>query len=349
MGEYSFNGVGTPPDADKNASLMLGANRKGTLQNSKPPVVALAERVVAVNLRAVRGSADIRTIVKVGGKVITVTGREATNDKTGANTAAGVLPNLNLVPGSITFHLSGAGNDIEDDGNGVLVDVGTSTVRGSINYETGAYSFTGSGAITNLTVDYQHTDYISVSDGAATPEVDTTGAGTVAQTHTTSFPIVPGTWSAADTGAQTYVDDGKGNVIQTNPAQHLKVGTIDYVNGVVTITASAAVIAVSLTHNYTKDKYNKKVAAGGGYVNNQFLPDGGEAYADAVKAVPTPALGGADIPAVKLGIFAESTSATDEGALRANFTYRAQDTFENASMQPKQDAVEEGGKSGISF
>lgn len=348
MGEYSFNGVGTPPDADKNASLMLGATRKGTLQNAKPQVVALAERVTAVNLRTVRGSADIRTIVKVGGKVITVTGRSAQRDVTAATTAAGVLPNLNIVPGSVTFHLSGAGNDIEDDGNGVLVDVGTSTVRGSINYETGAYSFTGSGAIGNLTVDYQHTDYVSVSGGAATAEVDTTGAGTPNQTHTTTDPIVPGTWTGADAGTQTFVDDAKGNVIQTNTATHAVAGTIDYVNGVVVIVA-AANINTSITHNYTKDKYNKKVAAGGGYVNNQFLPDGGDQYADAVKAVPTPALGGADTPAVKLGLFAESTSTTDEGALRVNFTYRAQDTFENASMQPKQDAVENGGKSGISY
>lgn len=346
---YSFNGVGTPPDADKNASLMLGAGRKGTLQNAKPPVVALAERVVAVNLRTVSGNDAIRTILKVGGKVITVTGRNATRDKTAATTAAGVLPNLHIVPGSVLFTLPGAGNDIQDDGNGILVDFGTSTARGVINYDTGAYSFTASGAIGNLSVGYQHTDYISVSGGAATAEVDTTGAGTVAQTHTTTSPIVPGTWTGADTGAQTYVDDAKGNIIQTNVATHIVVGTIDYVNGVVSITASAAVIAVSITHNYTIDKYNKKVAAGGGYVNNQLWPDGGEQYADAIKSTPVPALGGADCPTVKLGLFAESTSATGEGALRVNFTYRAQDTFEDASMQPKQDAIEAGGKSGISM
>lgn len=349
MSEYSFNGIGTPPDADKNASVMIGAGRKGTLQNAKPPVSALAERITSVNLRTVSGSFDIRTILKVGGKVITVVARNATRDKTAATTAAGVLPNLNIVPGSVLFTLPGAGNDIQDDGNGILVDFGTSTARGVINYATGAYSFTASGAIGNLSVGYQHTDFISVSGGAATAEVDVTGAGTVAQTHTTSFPIVPGTWAGNDAGAQTYVDDAKGNIVQTNVAVHLVVGTIDYVNGVVSITASAAVIGASITHNYTKDLFNKKIAAGGGYVNTQLWPDGGELYADAVKSTPVPALGGADCPSVKLGIFAESTNANGDGALRVSFTYRAQDTFEDASFQLRTDAVEAGGKSGISL
>lgn len=340
MGEYSFNGVGNEPNAKKMSSQMIGALPFGSLQNAKPQLDVLAERVVAAEFRTVKGDDNVRVITRVGGKTTSVSGLPTVADSTGANTAAGVLPNRSITPGTVLFTHGGAGSNVEDDGEGVLQDEGGGTARGTIDYESGEYSYEASGAKGETTVAYDHTDYISVSGGSQS-ENSTDGAGSPNFSDSTAYPIVPGTLVMDDQGtpSQTFVDDGKGNVIQTNAADAV-VGTVNYGTGAISFTA-AGNITTSTDITYDRDLYSKTIAAGGGHLTMQYVPDGGDFYQDAIKSPPVANQGGAYTPSVKLGFFAEAVAANGNNALRVNVTSKGEDTFQNPDLSKRNDALED--------
>ncbi len=339
MSGYNFNGVGNEPNAKKSSSQMIGALPLGSLQNAKPQLEVLAERVVSAEFRTIRGKDNVRVITRVGGKTIVVSGLLTVADSTGANTAAGVLPNRDIVAGTVLFTHAGAGNNVEDDGDGVLQDAGGGTVRGVINYETGVYSYTASDAKGDTIVAYDHTDYVSVSGGAQA-ENSTDGAGTTDFADSTALPIVPGTLTLTDQGTLTFADDGKGNIVQTNTTPDAVVGTVNYATGAISLSGTGN-ITTSIDLAYNHDLYSKTVAAGGSHLTCQYVPDGGDFYQDAIKSPPIANQGGAYTPNVKLGFFAEALAANGNNGLRVNVMSKGEDTFQNPDLSKRNDALED--------
>jgi len=347
MSSYNFNGIGNEPNADKRSSNMIAALPLGGLQNAKPGIFTLVERIVATELRTVKGSDNVRVITRIGGKPIVVSGLLTAVDELTTSSAAGTLPNRSITPETVLFTHAGAANNIEDDGEGILQDAGGGAARGTINYDTGAYSYVASGVIGVTSVAYNHTDYVSVSGGAQT-ENSTNGAASSAFADSTAFPIVPGTLALTDQAALVFEDDGKGNVIQTN-AGNVSVGTVNYGTGAISLSGITGTITTSMDIAYNRDFYSKTVAAGGGHLTMQYLPDGGEFWADAVKSTPIAQDGGAYTPSVLVGIFAEAAAANGNNALRVNFVMRGEDTFENPDLGKRSDVLEDSAGTGVSY
>lgn len=192
----------------------------------------------------------------------------------GGNRYVGRLQHRSVVPSSVVISNAGAPVDIVDDGNGVLHDTGIpANVRGSINYSTGAIDFTYGAAPTDpVFAAYSHTDATDFESAAQSESF--TAAAVYPETFQAGIGrINPGS-VALDDGALTFVDDGKGNMIETGaggPAD--VVGTVDYATGVVTLTSGSAPlsgVADAVTLGYRYNPFATLLAKGGG----QALFDG---------------------------------------------------------------------------
>ena len=269
----------------------------------------------------------------------------AAADKVTGNDVAGQLPNRSIVAGTVLFTLSGAGNNVEDDGNGILVDEGTTDVRGSIDYETGVYSFTASGTPDNVTVAYDHTDFVSVAASDTTTE-DTGGATGSAVSFVHGVPIAPGSYVSADAGSITVKDDGKGNIVQDNTAAHAVVGTIDYNTGAVAYTVTGTINASNMDATFRRDVLSKELSAGGGALHLETLPEQGSAYAAAISGPSNQETGGDG--EVELGLFAETTDQTD-GAVLFTVNHMGDDTFINSDFNTEVGPLNDAGKDGLTL
>lgn len=246
--DYSFQGIGFIESQERINEARTGVPAMGAPALLQRAPIKRLSKVRAVN--AGKEAAYLR--LKHGGMVETQTNENVTAFNQGSQVYVGALEYKNIVPGSVSITNGGSPATIVDDSNGNLVDTGTTTKRGTINYTTGAVSWTYGAAETQpVRASYQHNDYIEFATATQTttkaaasyPFVVTTGYGRVA----------PGTISISESGGGiTYIDDGKGNIIQNDSAGHTsKQGSVDYATGIITITGDSASANLSGTVTVT--------------------------------------------------------------------------------------------------
>ena len=153
---------------------------------------------------------------------------------------SGTVPNTLIVPGSCAFNItvSSAAVPITDDGLGVLT--GTN-VKGTINYQTGAWTLVCVTAPDNSTLITAAYRYFFLTPTQVTSGTTTiTGAtGFTKYVGKTAYGnIVPGTVTltiAYSSSGHNIVDDGLGNLTSANTSY----GYIDYKTGDITIQFSS--------------------------------------------------------------------------------------------------------------
>lgn len=351
---YNFNGIGTSPDAVKSTELFVGGLPQNGLNNPVPETYWDAYRCTGLSAAVTRGTSNVFVTVRIGGVLRSVSGRYTTADSTGSTTAAGRLPNNNITPLSVTFTHGGAGNNVADNGSGILVDSGTSTARGVIDYTTGVYSYTASGAKGATTVAYTHTDYVDIpSDTAISTETSTNGAGTKAHVGATAYPVVPNTFTAVDDSSGpstcTLFDDGKGNVIQTLSANAV-VGTINYKTGAISLAGLDTNIDTKLTYTYNRNMFGRTVAAGGGRINDLFVPEGAQDYFGHVTDAPADdAVYSGRMRHVKMAVFAEALTADRNTKVAITANYTGDDTFLLATITRQTNPMEQAAITGVHY
>ena len=192
---------------------------------------------------------------------------------TGAlTTYRGRLQHGNLVPGSVTISDPGANPDLVDtDSDGILYETGTTVARGTVDYVSGNVDWTyGAAATAPVTIAYSHTD-----------PVDFVSPAQVTNQASAGFPFVmplgfgrvnPGSVSIAHGGVTTYVDDGKGNIIEDTGGLEAVQGSIDYATGIITITGGSAALAGTVAATYSFNPFGQLLAGGGGQGTHTLYP-----------------------------------------------------------------------------
>lgn len=167
---------------------------------------------------------------------------------------AGNLTNTPVVPGAISIDLGG-GVTITDDGAGSLTGGGA----GTIDYATGAYSFTTTVAVATtqaINVSYSYTSQVTITDDGA-GALTGAGTGTInyasgAYSFTTTDPVAISETLNVDytyPTNNTITDDGTGGLTGAGA------GTIDYTTGVYSFTTTNPVLAANtITANYTHNQ-----------------------------------------------------------------------------------------------
>jgi len=174
----------------------------------------------------------------------------------------GRLQFKDITPGSVSIVNAGAPLTIVDDGAGVLHDTGVPTaVRGTIDYATGLIDFTYGAAPTEpVQIAYSHSDY---TDFASPQQASSAAAGAFPFALQLGFGRVnPGSVSITEGTPLTFVDDGKGNIIETTGGIAVVVGTIDYATGLVTLTSASGALAGTVTATYTFNPFAAHLVRG---------------------------------------------------------------------------------------
>lgn len=280
-GNYTFAGIGAAE-----AKTRYNEHRTGV-----PPLGGKAALLSA----PVRFTTDVKVMnqgeeacdvrLAHGSSTKTVTGEALAALSGDLTTYRGKLQFGAIVPGSVTIANAGAPATLEDDGNGNLVDQGTTTVRGTIDYLTGTVDWTyGAAATEPVTADYQHNDYVEFAFAQSQPN---TAAGAYPESFQTQFGrVVPGSVTLTD-GVTTFVDDGKGNMLEGNAVN----GSIDYATGAITLTGGSAVLLTTAdltVITYSFNPFGALLVPGGSTQGMSLLsPDipeiGSEAFADGIK------------------------------------------------------------------
>jgi len=282
-GNYSYAGIGAAEAKDRENEHRTGVPGAGaglTALLSAPTRFTTGLRVMN------QGSS---------GALVALAHGSATKSQAGEHLAAlgnpltifrGKLAFGSLVPGTLLITIPGAPADVVDDGNGGLVDIGTSTSRGTIDYFNGILDMTlGAAATAPVTAAYDHNDWVQFAS-----------AQTSTPTAATSYPevlplgfgrVVPGSVSLTD-GVETFVDDAKGNMIETTGGIASVEGSIDYATGVITLTGGTGTLANPTTVTYSFNPFATLLVAGGASSGVPLLSDaipelGSEAYADGIK------------------------------------------------------------------
>jgi len=285
-GNYSFAGIGAAE-----AKTRYNEHRTGV-----PPLGARAALLSA----PVRFTTDVK-VMNQGSAAADVRLAHGASEKaiTGEHLAAlgnpltifrGKLQYGSVKPGTVSITNAGAPATVVDDGAGNLVDTGTTTKRGTIDYATGTVDLTyGAAATAPVVAAYTHTDFVEFKFAQVQLF---TAAGAYPEAFTTQFGrVVPGTVTLTD-ATRTFVDDGKGNMIETGaggPAD--VVGTVDYATGLITLTSGSAVLtagANGVTVGYSFNPFGALLVPGGSTQGMSLLsPDipeiGSEAFADGIK------------------------------------------------------------------
>jgi|CXWL01.1.fsa_nt_gi hypothetical protein len=258
---YSFNGIGLAEAQDRVNEHRTGVPSKG--------LMALLQRTIGIRRTSKvgvantgRAAAHVRLRHQGLERTIAAEALAALNVPA-TNRFVGRLQFGAITPGSIVVTEAGALADIVDDGLGKLYDIGfvgvAANFRGTINYVTGALDVTFGAAFTApVTIAYRHSDYV---DFASANQIVSGPAGALPYTLQLPFGrVVPGSVSLTD-GVSTWVDDGKGNMIQANLAR----GTIDYAAGIVVLNTGPAVAAPLTAASVMQyNPFAALVAAGGG-------------------------------------------------------------------------------------
>lgn len=167
-----------------------------------------------------------------------------------------------IVPGTVVITNGGAPLTIVDNGLGVLFDTGIpANIRGSIDYTNGLVDFTYGAAPTEpVLMAYQHKDY---TDFVSPTQTSTKAAAAYPFTQQLGFGrVVPGSIALTD-GALTFIDDGKGRMLETTGGISVVRGSIDYSTGLITLTGGTAPLGGTVTTTYTFNPFGARIASGG--------------------------------------------------------------------------------------
>jgi len=178
-----------------------------------------------------------------------------------------------IVPGSVVVADPGANPDLVDsDNDGILYEVGTTVARGTISYVDGSLDITyGAASTAPLAIAYNHT---APTDFVSPAQTTNQAAAAFPFTMALSFGRVnPGSVVIVDSAAPpAYIDDGKGNIIETTAAAEAVQGTIDYATGIITITGGSAALAGTVTATFTFNPFGVLLAGGGGSATTVLYP-----------------------------------------------------------------------------
>lgn len=291
MSNYEFAGIGHAEAQDRMDEYRTGVASLGDGQALLVAPAPTARQFVSKLSAHNAGGEAAHLRLRHQGATKAAAGEILSSMSVGGNRYTGRLANRSLVPGSLVISEAGALLDIVDDGNGVLHDLGIpANVRGTVNYTTGVIDVTFGAATTDpVTAAYSHTDatdFASAAQGqtftaaAAYPETFKTGIGRVN----------PGTVTLTD-GALTFVDDGKGNMIETTGGIATVVGTVDYATGLITLTSGSAPlsgVADAVAVGYVYNPFAGLLAKGAGQsmfdmYNSQIPELTNEPWADGLK------------------------------------------------------------------
>jgi hypothetical protein len=194
------------------------------------------------------------------------------------------------VKGSVVISNAGAPLSIVDDGEGALYDVGfvgvAANLRGSVDYDLGVIDFTYGAAPTQpVAIAYSHAGYV---DFASPSQSSSKAAAAYPFEMQLGYGRVnPGSVVLADGTPLAFVDDGKGNMIETTGGGSVERGSINYGTGVLTLTSGSAALAGTVAVSYQFNPFAALLAGGGGMklldVYGQIPELMGEAWADGIK------------------------------------------------------------------
>ena len=280
-GNYSFAGIGAAEAKDRENEHRTGVPPQGGLAALLSAPIKRTTGVRAMN----QGSNAALVALAHGAGVKTIAAEALIAFKVSTTVYKGTLQYGSIVPGSVTISEAGALADVVDDGSGVLVDTGTTTVRGSVNYTTGEIDLLwGAGATEPVNAAYQHTDWVQFAVAQTTI---LTPAGSYPETLSTQFGrLCPGSISLTD-GTEVFVDDGKGNMLETTGGISVVRGSVDYATGVITLTGGTGTLTTT-TITYSFNPFATLLVAGGAHQGVPLMPSaipelGSEAFADGVK------------------------------------------------------------------
>lgn len=260
----TFNGIGIAESQDRYDEHRTGVPPKGSMALLQHTTGIRRTSMVHV-FNSGRQPAHVR--LKHQGKTFTQTNENLTAYAAGTRTIYNVtLQYKNIVPGSLSITNAGAPVTVVDDGLGGLWDTGFIGVaghaRGTINYVTGQLALLyGASATEPVRATYQDTDYQDFATGNQVP----TGTPVLNTPFFLGFGRVnPGSVSLTD-GTNTWIDDGKGNMIETVGAGSVQaVGTIDYGKGLVTLTTGPSPGALTGSSHYTFNPFAALIVAAAG-------------------------------------------------------------------------------------
>jgi hypothetical protein len=271
---FNFAGIANAEARDRINEARSGVPSKG---NGQALLSAPANRTAKVGAMNV-GDNPCVVRARHGSATKTQTNEHLVALGVAGNRFVGKLAFGKIVKGSMSITNAGAPATIVDDSAGNLVDTGTTTKRGTIDYVNGIIDFTyGAGPTKPVRATYQHTDY-SDFDSPAQTTVKATGAVTPSGgspfTVQLGFGRVnPGSISIVDGGTFTFVDDGKGNLVQTDvTASTAKVGTVDYTTGLLTFTSASGALTGNMTVTYKFNPFATALAGGGGQKGVELFP-----------------------------------------------------------------------------
>lgn len=325
-GNLSFAGINEIEARDRVDSYHTGVPAQGGGLVVLDAPAGDARKGLA-GVRAVNfGAKHAHVRLRHGGSLKTQTSERLISLNPSGNIYRGKLGRRSVSALSVSITNAGAPLTIVDDGAGRLYDTGfvgvAANLRGTIDYVRGIINFTFGAAPTQpVLITYQHRDYTDfVSPGQSNLR---TAAGAYPESFTTSFGrVVPFSLSLTD-GVLTFVDDGKGNMVQTAPGANAKRGTIDYATGVISLASGSAplsAVADAIVIAYSFNPFASLLAAGGGSKPLNLYPGtipelSVEPWADGIKGEAS------------IGLWAESRDAAAGTALHTEWSHYGEDPF----------------------
>jgi hypothetical protein len=261
MSDYEFAGIAHAEANDRHDEHPTGVPPAG--RGASLIEAPLKERHFWTSVRLQNtGEVAVEARLKHGGAEKSVAAEPLTALMASTTVCRGQLQFGEIVAGSVV--ITEDGDDYtDDDADGILYDAG-GTQRGTINYTTGAFELTLPGAVVEpITAAYDHEDVVDFQTAQQTTAK--AAAAYPFTLQTTYGRVVPGSVSIAESGgAKTFVDDGKGNIIETTAGSEADVGSIDYATGLITLTAGSGALAGTVTATYRFNPFAALLAKAGG-------------------------------------------------------------------------------------
>ena len=274
---YVFNGIGFDEARDRDSEHRTGVPPLGGMKELLFVATARGGKENNPFLAGVKawntGEAEAHLRLRHGGTEKTITAEILGALLVGTDILRGALQFKKLTAGSLVFTEAGALPTVIDDGNGNLVDQAVpTTVLGTVDYGNGIIDLDYTAAVTlPATLAYKHGDdedfaTLQLSASKATGGGGSGGTSELIQTQLLGVDIGrvnPGSIAISEGGALTFVDDGKGNIIQTN-ANNNKVGVVDYATGLIDISTATGNLAGTIATLFTINPFAAVLRPGAG-------------------------------------------------------------------------------------
>jgi hypothetical protein len=282
-GSYSFAGIGAAEAKPRENEYRSGVPPAGA---GLTPLLSMpAMRTTGVRVMN-QGEADSLIVLGHGNKEKAITGEYLVGAFVSTTVYRGKLQFGAVKPKSVTISAAAGPVPLTDPaGDGVLKDAAL-VARGTINYRTGEFGITFASAVTEpVLAAYTHTDF---SQFESPVQTNTQAAAAYPFTMAAPFGrLVPRSVSMTD-GVRTFVDDGKGRMVESTGGGAVLRGTVDYGTGVVVLTSGSGALAGTVTMTSKFNPFGALVVKGGGAHGVNILSDaipelGSEAWADGIK------------------------------------------------------------------